>query len=279
MDTRKRIILLDLDGTLIDQQYQLTLPDGEVRAIMDHIQGNHTLIGLNSDTPLIPVRIWAERLGLQGPLIAEKGQLFQKSSDDPPLLLGEMRDFFHDLRRQVIFSAHEEIKEAFVGIGDVTEFLRQGGSVHGADRCAVLINGYRQCSFSAYALVRRGERLVKDADTFARFCDLVFSIIGDDLDKLDEADKNQNYGILILHEKGASKTSAVERLVSRMGTEAEYVMIGDGDSDIIHTKYPIRLCAVGNASPRLKEKARETGGIVAGETFTRGVLEILMSLD
>ena len=64
-----------------------------------------------------------------------------------------------------------------------------------------------------------------------------------------------------------------------MGNDYEYVMIGDADSDIIQMNYPIRLCAVGNASPTLKEKAREMGGIAATGLFTNGVLEILKGLE
>jgi hydroxymethylpyrimidine pyrophosphatase-like HAD family hydrolase len=279
LSSHRRIVLLDLDGTLIDQEYKLTVSEESIRALIDKIQSRNTLVGLNSDTPLMPLRLWARRLGLKGPLIAEKGQVLALSPTEEPLLEIKMRDYFKQLRQRVILTAPEKFEAAFVGVGDVTEFIREGGHVYGVDRCAILINGYRQCSFSAYALGSEGKRLVKDPEIFDQFCDFVLSLVSNNLSSLDVPDRNADYGILILHEKGASKSIGVKRLMGILGTDIEYVMIGDGDSDMIDTDHSIRLCAVGNASPRLKETVCESGGIIAHETFTKGVLEILASLD
>lgn len=279
LTSRGRIVLLDLDGTLIDQEYKLTESEESIRAVIDRIQSRNTLVGLNSDTPLLPLRLWARRFGLKGPLIAEKGQVLALSPTEEPLLEIRMKNYFDQLRQKVILTALEKFEAAFVGVGDVTEFIREGGHVYGVDRCAILINGYRECSFSGYALGRDGSRLVKDPEIFDQFCDFVLSLVTKDLGRLDAPDRNPDYGILILHEKGASKSIGVRRLIGILETDIEYVMIGDGDSDIIDTDHPIRLCAVGNASPRLKETARESGGIIASGAFTKGVLEILTSLD
>jgi hydroxymethylpyrimidine pyrophosphatase-like HAD family hydrolase len=275
----KKIILCDLDGTLLNKQYELTAP---LHILVRAVQAKQTegyVIGLNSDTPLLPLRTWASRFGMEGPLISEKGQLLSISPHSPEQVYGKMSAFFRRLRQQVMIRAHEEIPRAFVGVGDVTEFIIQGGGVYGVDRCAVLINGYRQCSFSAYALASNHGRLnAQDSELFERFCELVTSVVGDDEKLLDVADKNHDYGILILHEKGASKSLAVERLIKQAGDDAEIVMIGDRDADIISVSHEIKLCAVGNASPSLKARAHETGGIVAHKAFTEGVLEILLRL-
>jgi len=274
----KKIVLLDLNGTLIDKDYRLTVSDKRIKTAIKNIQDNDVLVGINSDTPLLALQSWAQHLGMRGPLIAEKGQVLALSPDEPPRPLGTMIDFFQRLRQQVVLRAHKEFPRTFVGLGDVTEFLHQKGQVYGEDRFAVLINGHRQCSFSGYALARRNNKLVTDAEIFDSFCNLVFSIVGDCSEKLEEADKNQAYGFLMLHERGATKTLAVERLVEQLGSELEYIMIGDGDSDIITARYPVKLCAVGNASPALKKRVEETGGLIAKGSLTQGVVELLTRL-
>lgn len=273
----KKIVLLDLNGTLIDDEYRLTVSDERIKTAIKNIQDNDVAVGINSDTSFLQLQSWARDLGMRGPLIAEKGQVLALSPDEPPQLPGAMLDFFQRLREQIVLRVHKEFPRAFVGLGDVTMFLHQRGQIYGEDRLTVLINGYRQCSFSGYALARRNNKLVKDAEIFDSFCNLVFSIVGDSSEKLEE-DKNQDYGFLMLHERGASKTLAIERLVEQLGSELEYIMIGDGDSDIITARYPVKLCAVSNASPALKKRVEETGGIIAKESLTQGVVELLTRL-
>lgn len=279
LTSQRRIVLLDLDGTLIDKEYKLTVSEESIRVVIDRVQSMNTLVGLNSDTALLPLRLWALRLGLKGPLVAEKGQVLALSPTAEPLSEIGISDYFHQLKQRVILTALETFETAFVGVGDITEFIREGGHAYGVDQSAILINGYRQCSFSGYALGSRSDSLVKDPEIFDRFCDFVLSIVGDDSERLDPPDRNPDYGILVLHEKGASKSRGVTRLIGMLGTDIEYVMIGDTDSDIIQIDYPTRLCAVNNASPGLKAAVRETGAIIASESFTKGVLEILEHLD
>lgn len=275
----KRIILLDLDGTIITRSYQLTVAGSKLRSVVENLQTGNTFVGLNSDTPLQPLKSWAGLFGMRGPLIGEKGQVLSFSPAEPAQTIGGMGDYFRALKRQVILRSHEQFANTFIGIGDVTEFVRQGGKIFGEDRQAIFINGYRQCSFSAYALAYRDGSLTYDAELYELFCNLVMSLVAPDEDRLAEADKNDLYGILILHEKGASKTRGFQHLIDRLGDEIEYVMIGDSLSDQILTDHPVKVCAVGNASPELKAWALETGGMVADAPFTEGVIEILSSFS
>lgn len=280
MGQYKRVILLDIDETLLTPDYQLTVSIERFRHLVRSVQSDGTYVGLNSDTPLFPLRSWAHRLDLKGPLIGEKGQVLSLSHEDPPQLLGRMTDFFQNLRRQLILRAQEAFPRTFVGLGDVTEFIRQGGRIYGEDQHAVLINSYRQCSFSGYALdLHNGGRLVNSGAIYNHFCNLVLSLARGEQERLEEADRNDRYGILILHEKGASKNRGFKRLIERIGTDVEYYMIGDSLSDRIKLEMPVKLCAVGNASPEFKKIVRESGGVVSQKPFTDGVVEILSNLQ
>jgi hydroxymethylpyrimidine pyrophosphatase-like HAD family hydrolase len=274
----RKIVLCDLDGTLIDKQYALTAPIDDVVKTIRKIKQEGWLVGMNSDTPFEPLRFWAKYLEMNGPVICEKGQVLAISPEDRPQIYGTMTDFFQRLRQEVALQVQEKIEQAFVGIGDVTEFIARRGRIFGRDKYAVLINGYRKCSFSGYAMACCNGDLVRDHEIFERFNEIVISTIGADIKKL-EADKNIDYGILILHEYGVLKSQAIKRLIDRLGDEFEYVMIGDGESDVFsESGYSVRVCAVGNAQPLLKENAKQSGGIIAEESYTKGVLEILNNL-
>src|ERR1700719_2725895 len=117
-----RVILCDLDGTLINRQYELTVPLPNLVSIIQSKQSEGFLVGLNSDTPILPLRAWARELGMKGPLLGEKGQLLCLTPDSPPHIYGKLPDFFRILRQRIMVQAYEEIPEAFVGVGDVTQF-------------------------------------------------------------------------------------------------------------------------------------------------------------
>src|SRR5205085_6203224 len=108
--------------------------------------------------------------GMHGPLLGERGQTLQLSAQDTPEVMGKRSDFFLDLRSQIVAKVLKEMPRAFIGIGDVTEFIINKGKVFGVDKCGILINGYRQCSLSAYARSVNANGLVLDPDFFNRFC-------------------------------------------------------------------------------------------------------------
>ena len=45
-----------------------------------------------------------------------------------------------------------------------------------------------------------------------------------------DVEANEDYGIVIVHERGASKTTGVRRLAAVL-SDIRFVMIGDGDAD------------------------------------------------
>lgn len=275
----QKVILCDLDKTLIDREYKLTVPLSTLTRVIQQTQDEGLLIGLNSDTPLLPLQAWAREFGMRGPVIGEMGRVLTLSPEGPAREHGKLSDLFLSLKREVVVRAHEEFPQAFVGIGDVTEFIRHESRIYGVDRRAILVNAYRRFSFSAYALSNRSGKLnPDDNDFFEQFYDLVLRLVETNLTLLDKPDPNPEYGILILHEKGASKALGIEALFEEMPAEIEVVMIGDSDSDIVNTNRPVKVCAVSNASKALKEKALETGGIVADRPYTEGVVQILSAL-
>ena len=272
-----KAVLLDLDGTLIDTAYCYTVPIDRVVEAIAAVQARGVLVGLHSDTPLQPLRRYAAELGMNGPLLAEKGQVLEISRDAPARIDQQTADFFTTFRRRFIADAISMLPEGFAGLGDVTEFVRQRGQIYGADQKAILVNGYRQCSFSAYALRRQGNSLVPDLDLLDMLCGRILELLAPHPVAAFDLDRNPTYGIVILHEKSASKTTGIQRLQSLLALE-EIAMVGDGDSDVVIAP-GVRVCAVENSTSSLKECVQKTGGVLADQVVTEGVLQILKRLE
>ena len=278
MNELRRIVLVDLDMTLIDGQYQPS--SGSLGPLAETIRllgQRGVVVGLNSDTPVSSLRWWSDELSLSGPIVAENGQVIALTSSDSPEVLSQNAAVFDSLRRRVLAALLECHPQAFIACGDVTLFRARGGRPHGVDHEAFLVNGLRQCSFSMYALRLEGDRLqpcaalMEQAETIVRR-ELSFEGVGSQV----RLEPNAAYGILIVHEIRASKSLGVRRLMERLGAEYEYFMIGDSKSDIItDTPIPMKMCAVGNACSELKAVSRDSGGVVAERDLTEGVVEIL----
>lgn len=75
-----RLVLLDLDNTLIDADYCLTVPENEFRTVIQELANKGVHVGLCSDSAVITLRQWADRLGLTRPIVAERGAVVWDSA-------------------------------------------------------------------------------------------------------------------------------------------------------------------------------------------------------
>jgi hypothetical protein len=80
LDVSKRLALFDLDGTLINESYQVT-DDGIYQAIQQ-AQDAGWRVGLSSDTPYEPLAAWRDKFGMNGPIIAENGAVVELTSGE-----------------------------------------------------------------------------------------------------------------------------------------------------------------------------------------------------
>ena len=75
-----KLVLLDLDNTLVDADYRLTVPEKEFHAVVQELTRKDVRVGLCSDSAVITLRQWADRLKLTGPIVAERGAVLWNSS-------------------------------------------------------------------------------------------------------------------------------------------------------------------------------------------------------
>lgn len=263
-----KLMLLDLDKTLIDPNYQIT-----DSGVMDEIARAQSLgwqIGLSSDTPLDALKDWRRRFGMNGPIVAERGAIVWLP-DGRELVVHEAEEFFTGLRQTLITDLVRK-RASFVH-GDVTQLLRINPSLPDmTDPRLILIQAHRRCSLTFY-----GRKIDKDGQLTIDN-DLVKDLVSVTRNSIEVPpfdlleDYNPEYGIYILSPKSVDKRSGTLRLMESLGI-AIVGMIGDSSSDVVGKDIAYHY-AVGNAKPELRATAEYTSLAL----YTAGVVDILQQI-
>lgn len=269
---QQRIILCDLDKTLIDKSYHLTIPAEKVRSVARRCADAGIVIGLCSDSPLPLLEQWAEELGFTGPIVFEQGAGFCDAVGGSALsVLPNATDWFPRLRDEVVRLALTKVPRYGIYIGDNTTLVRNGVLLPGPCEYYLLVSGTRRYSFAAH--VRRRDAtsglLVIDPVELRRMRLEIEAIARSITDEPLDVDENAEYGTLIIHAARTRKANGVRALLERMGATS-LVFIGDSKPDFIGDPRVIQ-CAVGNAQEEYKQHCQ----FVAQGTYTAGVIELL----
>lgn len=273
----KSLILLDVDETIVDTTYRLTVGAEEFRAAIERVQTRGAILGLNSDSAFETLDRRARDFGLRGPTVAERGALVATNANiaytnSEARWCAELRDRF--VRA---FTEGSRSDRFAVLLGDVNQLADAlpGLPEAAAPRTLILVNGFRRCSLAFY--VRRWERggLSRDpraaADAMAILDEVGASMGSRWYDR--DIDANPDYGICIVHDRRTTKPRAVEHILAHAGDRRVH-MIGNSMSDDLKDARVIQH-AVGNAKPEYKARAIATGGFVAEQMLTAGVIELL----
>lgn len=265
IEPRDKIILVDLDGTLIDNSYNLT--DNKIAEVVKKAQRQGWQIGLSSDTPLEALRLWRQRLYMNGPIIAEKGaileindQIFIDESDVEKFTLS-----LQEIERNFLKSS------VLLWRGNPVEALKSNIKIGLPGETVVLVNALRTCSLSFFVRevdqegnLKLNSELTTEIVREARKFYPDFNDLGEDL--------NYDYGIVIAMRKGVNKRKGTQSLMSELGLK-QVAMIGNSMSDFIGEDIA-RHFAVANASDSFKERC----DYIASKPLTKGVSEILLKL-
>lgn len=267
----EHLVLADLDKTLIDERYQLTVPVEKIRGAIRNLEEKGILFGLCSDSPLPTLRVWQERIGAHGPIVSEQGALvFDPVNGSEFATFPEATGWFTDLRGEVIKRSLLKIPVWSTYLGDSTELIRQRVCFPGRHEFLLLVNGQRLHSFAAH--VRRvgvHGTLSVDSGALKEFRQEVEAIASTMTTEPLDVDENSEYGVLILHVERNVKTNGVRALIRRHGI-SRITYVGDSWRDIINDPR-VNQVAVNNAMDEYKKHC----SYVASATYTEGVCDIL----
>lgn len=260
------LILFDLDKTLIDRDYRYTQA-GLEQAVARAIRYGHT-VGLNSDTPLAALLRIRDELGMNGPVIAERGAVVWLDGEVHPT--GTVpRDSFKMLRSRVLdeLTGAGDVEAI---LGDPTAIIRSQAYATKGPRQVVLSSALRLFSLHFAARRIEGSTYGHDPELLVRIEQVTREQAGLILDHIQlDWDVNPEYGILILHAAESCKRSGVKTLMELMSLKSA-IMVGDSLFD--HVDLPgVKQWAVGNAAPAYLAVCER----VALGTYTAGAIELL----
>lgn len=263
-----RLFLIDLDKTLTDATYEIT--DSHITAEIARVQSLGWTLGLSSDTAPLPLLRWQRKLGLNGPILAEKGAIAVLPDGREIIAAPESaEDFFSQLRLSLIAQL-TTMRLNFIH-GDVTQFIRNRPILKEmVDPRLVLVQAYRRFSLNFYGKrISSNGQLEIDNKLTTQIKDILSNLVGKNPPFELEEDFNPEYGICILAAKTVNKRQGTLMLLRELGYK-QIGIIGDSMADFVGEDIAYHY-AVGNAKEKYKEKA----DYVASSQYTTGVVEIL----
>ncbi len=269
-----RLVFLDLDNTLIDHNYCLTVPENEFRAVAQELSRKDVCVGLCSDSAVITLRQWADLLGFTGPIVAERGAVVWDPARQVANILDIPRTaWFREFRESFVGTTMRHFPNATIMIGDATKFIKDRRVNAALTQQVFAVNGFRVASFSFFAYRPKNDlsTLEPDPELLEQASALAAKIAITRGNKKEDLfwDENYQYGILIVHARATEKWRGVSALIDQLAPE-QTVMIGNDMSDFLDLPY-VTQYAVGNADPQYKAKAT----FVAKCSLSEGVIECL----
>lgn len=271
------IVLLDVDKTILDEKYRLTVPLKLFRTRLEEIQQEGFRIGLNSDSALYTLKRSAGIYRMMGPLVAERGAILLAEKNAVPEYLNlDARDFRILRDRFLRILLREHLEEYLLMVGDVNRLSSRLPSLPSDDcgaRLIVLVNGLRRCSMSFYVRARDRTRWVRDAGSLDEVL-ILLNVVGSSMGSFwgeRDVDRNPEYGICIVHHIETQKKNAIGSIAELFPGSPIY-MVGDSMSDWMGDD--VMHCAVANGKPEFKVRCQ----FVASSGYTAGVLEVLEHL-
>lgn len=265
------LILIDKDDTLVDVRTE-QVTDDRIHGVIARMQDAGFRIGINSNSPMESLHVFADRLGIRGPIIGELGAIVhpRTGAESLHLVSEQMRQAFADFPQVVRRLLAEHVTEVWVGDVVRERFVPR---VHVANGSVVGVSTLRASSgiLFCWRVDSRGV-LIPDLDLLTQVQTLLskgwvpYGAL--------EPRVNHEHAVLIIHPLGMAKQKGVERLrVLPDFRESDVYMIGNAQADycgstVIHG-------AVGNASEAFKRSANAVSHL----PFTSGVIDLLERIE
>ncbi|MDD5342366.1 MAG: HAD hydrolase family protein [Patescibacteria group bacterium] len=268
---RPRLILCDLDMSLIGRDYQPTIQLDAFKLLVRQMMEAGDLFGLNSDTPYEPLRRWMGIFGFTGPIVSEKGAIVSTLSGSH-LLTRQQVIGWHSVKQLIISSLRSAFPDFALTEEYYLDLLSNQRGLDARSGTMIVINPFRLCGFGLHVWTNQ---LTPDYGAYPSVVGTVKVVLDRlGITELVDIDANAECGVLILSSAGLDKELAVP-VLRRKYRGYRVIAIGDGRSDARLLGHVDLLCAVSNAAAELQAVA----DFVATEPITAGALEILQRIS
>lgn len=284
MQTERGIIFSDVDGVWLDESKKFAFPNPQNLRILNEARKAGFRLILNSDTGAQTLASFADRLGFDTDLvIAENGGVIYSPQEKTSEYLSPFAPTFKPLRKRFEEVLISQAPEALVFLGDATRFIQETVTLPGFSGTFYAINGTRETSFGVYTRYVAKSGKMEVIDELTERTELMLAEI---LSTFPEGRvlslrRYPIVGSCLVRDPNLRKSTAVERVINRRPSDLIYFMLGDTEADSMETLAPrVITCAVGNATPILKEVVIRTNGIQAPDNLVidRGARYIISQI-
>lgn len=271
----KYLITLDVDGTLLDNNYRSNSPT--INSVIGQLTREGHVFIINSNRSLEDMQSVARLFELRGLLIGENGCfIYNQETGATEILLSEAgQKCMREIRTRVWPLIEKKFPGAKFMIGDTTDINKHIDAQDIPAGCDTIfiMNEFREYSISVHAKKIANGRMARDV-ALAR---LLFEAIDAEIKEHGwpaRAEYTESYANVLVLPTEVSKPQALHRAAEHY-PNYEIVVIGDDAAD-----KPVRdeidfFFVVNNATP----EAKSTADYVAEQPITKGVEEILLKID
>ncbi len=278
---RKKLIFLDIDGTLLDSSYASN--NDSLPQIIERLQSSGQYVfGLNSNRSIEDMLPIAKDFSIKGPLIGENGifthnlatnktEYFLDKSDLTELT--SQKEVVEEAIIDCLESKYESSRVLWRNV-DTVEAISKNiiDPNYKEGDIVVLNNSFRRYTTSAHVFIFKNNRLNKLPTIQVR--ELLKNLSEHKLSFDLTITYDPNFCNILVYSNLVSKRSAVEKIMTKYN-DYELYSIGDEINDYYMTKNIGTFLAVGNAAKKVKEKASFT----SISENTSGVVELLNKIE
>ncbi len=261
----EKLALFDVDGTLIDDNYNIT--DDRIFESVKIAKEEGWTLGLSSDTPYESLLGWGEYFGIDGPIIAERGALVEVHGEKISTI--NSTHSFVQMRQQIV--EHFQEQDIVVWQGNPVSLLKTNTTVGQPGELVVLINELREESLGLFFRVvgQEGELTIHEETTEELVAQIrSFYPEGTVFDE----DVNHSHGLIIVsHESINKRIGSLE--LQKILSIGKFAVIGNSLADYVGDDIAVHL-SVADGTQEYKEVA----DYVANSPVTAGAAEALDAL-
>lgn len=270
---KKYLIMLDVDGTLIDSNYLSN--SSTIYNLIDQLQNEGYVFVLNSNRSLEDLKSIARKFKIIGPLIGEGGTFIYNNNEEIKLVSEETEMQIKELRRMLPEIVCENFPSSHFIIDDTTSFNKALTSQDHPSQTKniFILNKYRRFSLSCHVKKVINNKLEKNLESVVKLYGILRKYIEKQQMDIDIS-YTTKYANILISPKNCNKGKSFNKL-SESYKNYTKIIIADDYFDKPMIQGIDYFFVVNNAD----EKAKEIANYISIEKITKGVEEILLNIN